>query len=102
MAQEPFPLNVFCIPLFAKVGVDYQNLLAETKAMVDKLPKAYGGAVNIGLSRGLYQILTEAQTEADKFKDEYVSTEHVLLALADDDGPIQTSRDPADSGGRRA
>ena len=75
-------------PLFAKVGVDYQNLLAETKAMVDKLPKAYGGAVNIGLSRGLYQILTEAQTEADKFKDEYVSTEHVLLALADDDGPV--------------
>ncbi|MBO7348869.1 MAG: AAA family ATPase, partial [Spirochaetales bacterium] len=75
-------------PLFAKVGIDLQNLLSETKAMVDKLPKAYGGAVNIGLSRSLYQILTQAQSEADKFKDEYVSTEHVILALTDDDGPV--------------
>ena len=75
-------------PLFAKVGIDFQGLLNETRAIVDRLPKAYGGAVNIGLSRGLYQILTNAQSEADKFKDEYVSTEHVILAMLDDDGQI--------------
>ena len=75
-------------PLFAKVGIDFQGLLNETRAIVDRLPKAYGGAVNIGLSRGLYQILTNAQSEADKFKDEYVSTEHVILAMLDDDGQV--------------
>ena len=75
-------------PLFAKVGIDFQGLLNETRSIVDRLPKAYGGAVNVGLSRGLYQILTNAQSEADKFKDEYVSTEHVILAMLDDDGQI--------------
>ena len=71
-------------PLFAKVGVDFQGILNETKAIVERLPKAYGGAVNIGISSRLYQTLTEAQAEADKFKDEYVSTEHVILALLED------------------
>ena len=75
-------------PLFAKVGIDFQGLLNETRSTVDRLPKAYGGAVNVGISRGLYQILTNAQSEADKFKDEYVSTEHVILAMLDDDGQI--------------
>ena len=75
-------------PLFAKVGTDFQALLNDVRALVDKLPKAYGGAVNIGISRSLYQTLTEAQAEADKFKDEYVSTEHVILALAGDDGQV--------------
>ena len=75
-------------PLFAKVGVDFQSLLNETKALVDRLPKAYGTAVNIGLSRSLYQILNNAQTEADNFKDDYISTEHVILALVEDEGQI--------------
>ena len=75
-------------PLFAKVGIDFQGLLNETRSLVDRLPKAYGTAMNVGLSRGLYQILTEAQAEADKFKDEYVSTEHVILAMVGDDGQI--------------
>ena len=75
-------------PLFAKVGIDFQGLLNETRSLVDRLPKAYGTAMNVGLSRGLYQILTEAQSEADKFKDEYVSTEHVILAMLGDDGQI--------------
>ena len=70
--------------MFAKVGVDFQGLLTETKGLVDRLPKAYGTAMNVGISSSLYQILTAAQAEADKFKDDYVSTEHVILALLDD------------------
>lgn len=75
-------------PLFAKVGVDFQALLNETHSIVERLPKAYGGAVNIGISQKLLQTLNASQTEADKFKDEYVSTEHVIIALLDDDGQI--------------
>ncbi|MBR6348408.1 MAG: AAA family ATPase, partial [Spirochaetales bacterium] len=75
-------------PLFAKVGVDYNGLLAEARSLVERLPKAYGSAVNIGISQALYRTLENAQNEADGFKDEYVSTEHVILALASDDGAV--------------
>ena len=75
-------------PLLAKVGADFKGLLAEARTLVERLPKAYGGAVNIGVSSQLYQVLTNAQTEADNFKDEYVSTEHVVLALCGDDGAV--------------
>lgn len=75
-------------PLFAKIGMDFQTLLSEAHQVVERLPKAYGGAVNIGISRVLYQTLENAQAEADKFKDQYVSTEHVLLALLDDQGQV--------------
>ncbi len=85
MLQQP---EGIAEPLFAKVGVDFQSLLNETKGIVDRLPKAYGTAVNVGISSSLYQVLTAAQTEADKFKDDYVSTEHVILALLDDAGQI--------------
>ncbi len=85
MLQQP---EGIAEPLFAKVGVDFQGLLNETRGIVDRLPKAYGTAVNVGISSSLYQILTAAQTEADKFKDDYVSTEHVILALLDDAGQI--------------
>lgn len=75
-------------PLFAKIGVDYKSILTDAHTIVEKLPKAYGSAVNIGISKALLQVLNSAQAEADKFKDEYVSTEHVILALIDDDGQI--------------
>ena len=73
-------------PLFAKVGVNYQNLLSDAHALVEKLPKAYGSAVNQTVSNKLLQVLNNAQSEADQFKDEYVSTEHVILAMLNDDG----------------
>ena len=75
-------------PLFAKVGVDYNGLLSEARSLVERLPKAYGSAVNIGISQALYRTLENAQNDADGFKDEYVSTEHVILALASDDGAV--------------
>ena len=64
-------------PLFAKVGVNYQNLLSDAHALVEKLPKAYGSAVNQTVSNKLLQVLNNAQSEADQFKDEYVSTERI-------------------------
>ena len=75
-------------PLFSKVGINFQSLLSDAHNFVDRLPKAYGGAVNQTVSNRLLQVLNNAQNEADKFKDEYVSTEHVLLAMLDDDGAV--------------
>ena len=73
-------------PLFSKVGINYQNLLSDAHNLVERMPKAYGSAVNQTVSNKLLQVLNNAQAEADKFKDEYVSTEHVILAMLEDDG----------------
>lgn len=75
-------------PLFSKVGINFQSLLSEAHNLVDRLPKAYGGAVNQTVSNRLLQVLNNAQSEADRFKDEYVSTEHVILAMLDDEGAV--------------
>ena len=75
-------------PLFSKVGINFQSLLSDAHNLVDRLPKAYGGAVNQTVSNRLLQVLNNAQNEADKFKDEYVSTEHVILAMLDDEGAV--------------
>jgi len=45
-------------------------------------PKTYGGDVQIGLARRTADMLTAAELQAKMMKDEYVSTEHILLALA--------------------
>lgn len=75
-------------PLFSKVGINFQSLLSDAHNLVDRFPKAYGGAVNQTVSNRLLQALNNAQSEADKFKDEYVSTEHVILAMLDDEGAV--------------
>src|SRR5262249_29009479 len=50
----------------------------------DRLPKVSGSAAQPQLSAGMQKVLDQAFKEADKFKDEYVSTEHLLLALVHD------------------
>ena len=53
--------------------------------MLDKLPKAYG-ATHAGFSSRLRGILQKAEGELARFKDEFVSTEHLLLALVSESG----------------
>jgi ATP-dependent Clp protease ATP-binding subunit ClpB len=65
----------------AKLGANIQVLATELSAAVAKLPQVQGQS-DIHLSPGLNRILEDAQKEADQFKDEYVSTEHLLIALA--------------------
>ena len=49
-------------------------------AELERLPKATGS--HLGMARSLQDVFAAAQKEADRLKDEYVSTEHLLLALA--------------------
>ncbi|MDP9175871.1 MAG: ATP-dependent chaperone ClpB [Planctomycetota bacterium] len=67
------------IPLLQKLGADPERLNQIVVAELDRLPKATG--TQTGMSRTLNDVLTQAQKEADRLKDEYVSTEHFLLAL---------------------
>jgi len=68
-------------PLLGKVGVPVEALLAETRSELDRLPKVSGAAQQF-LSPATNDVLQRAFDEAAHFKDEYVSTEHLLLALA--------------------
>src|SRR5277367_3533673 len=76
-------------PLLQKVGIPIEQLLSSAHKGVDALPKVTGAASEPGLSAAMQKVLQDASKEAQDFKDEYVSTEHLLLALA------QNKKDPA-------
>ena len=68
-------------PVLEKIGIGAQAVLHETYREIEKLPKVSGGAAQAALSSAANQLLERAFKEADNFKDEYVSTEHLLLAI---------------------
>ena len=72
------------LPVLEKVGVPVQEMLAGVNAAIQKLPKVQGSNAQPGMSGALSRVLEQAFKEADGFKDEYVSTEHLLLALAEE------------------
>jgi ATP-dependent Clp protease ATP-binding subunit ClpB len=76
-------------PVLEKIGIGVQALLSDTYKEIERLPKVSGGAAQPGMSQALNQLLDRAFKEADNFKDEYVSTEHLLLAATG------LKRDPA-------
>ena len=70
------------VPVLEKVGVPTSQLQAKVQEALDKLPKVSGGNGQPGISTALNKVFEQAFKEAEHFKDEYVSTEHLLLALA--------------------
>jgi ATP-dependent Clp protease ATP-binding subunit ClpB len=75
-------------PILEKIGIGPQAVLTEVYQEIERLPKVSGGA-QASLSQAANQLLDRAFKEADNFKDEYVSTEHLLLAMT------ELKRDPA-------
>ncbi len=72
--------------ILLKAGVKLEALHARLKQELDKLPKVSGSgaADQIYVTSRLQQLLTKAEDEAKRLKDEYVSVEHVMLAAADE------------------
>ncbi len=70
------------LPVLEKLGVPTAQLSAKTKDALAKLPKVAGGT-QPGMGQALQRVLDQASKEAENFHDEYVSTEHLLLALAE-------------------
>ncbi|MHB8756377.1 MAG: ATP-dependent Clp protease ATP-binding subunit, partial [Candidatus Acidiferrales bacterium] len=75
-------------PLLAKLGAAPEALASEVRREIERLPKISGAAQQY-MSPASNDVLSRAFDEAARFKDEYVSTEHILLAIA------QLDRDPA-------
>ena len=70
-------------PLLAKLGAPADQLRQAMEAELGKMPKVRGGGGPYATPR-LQQVFEAAQHEAERLKDEYVSTEHLLIALAQD------------------
>jgi len=68
--------------LLERAGASVQALEPALVSVVERFPKVSGGGQPY-LSAALNQALEQAEKEADRLKDEYISTEHLLLALAD-------------------
>jgi len=71
------------VPVLEKVGVPASQLRLKVQDALAKLPKVSGGGAQPGASAALNRVFEQAFKEAENFKDEYVSTEHLLLALAE-------------------
>jgi ATP-dependent Clp protease ATP-binding subunit ClpB len=70
-------------PLLAALGVQAGTLAGELERALTAKPKVYGDSSQMSLSPQLNKALHSAETEAANLKDEYVSTEHLLLAILD-------------------
>ncbi len=69
-------------PILGKLGANVAVILNDTQAAVARFPRVQGGQQYF--SNRLTQIFTASQTQADKMQDEFISTEHLLLAIADE------------------
>lgn len=65
-----------------KIGVPIERLETDLHVIEDKLPRVAGAAAEPALSQVLNKVFDQAFVEAGNFKDEYVSTEHLLLGIA--------------------
>ncbi len=75
------------IPKLLKyMNVDTTAVIADVQEALEKLPKVSGNADNMYSSRRLSQLLMRAEKIAEEFKDEYVSVEHLYLALLEEKG----------------
>ncbi len=73
------------VPVLQRLGQDTQAVRAQAEAAIEQLPKLSGNAVpDIRPSSEFVWVLQQAEKEAASLGDEYISTEHLLLALAEE------------------
>ena len=71
------------IPILQKLGVDTAEITLAVEAAVQKAPKVQGAASEMRIAAALQSVLDAGFKEATALKDEYVSTEHLLIACAE-------------------
>ncbi len=68
-------------PILSRLGANPEPLAATIATQLGRLPRISSNA-QLGMSRDLGEVLAVAQKQADQLKDDYLSSEHLLLALA--------------------
>jgi len=74
------------IPILAKLEINTDEFIKKVEEAVKKFPKVSGQNVQIYLSSELNDILNSATREAEQLKDDFISTEHILIALSESRG----------------
>jgi ATP-dependent Clp protease ATP-binding subunit ClpB len=72
--------------VLAKLNLAVGGLIQQIRTEINNLPRTSGGGVQVGISSRLRTVLVRAHDELTQFGDEYVSTEHLLLAILDHAG----------------
>ena len=70
-------------PLLERIGIPVNSLIEKTQKLVNENVKVLGENVQLRLSTNAGKVLAKAEKEAYALKDQYVSTEHIFLALVD-------------------
>lgn len=76
------------IPILQNLEVNTTDFRKEINDAIQRYPKVYGDSTQIYISRELNNILNSAFKEAEQLKDEYVSTEHILISMAQSSGKV--------------
>jgi ATP-dependent Clp protease ATP-binding subunit ClpB len=76
-------------PLLHQLGVVPKQLRDRVDELLDAKPKVYAEGVQVSLSPSVARILEAAGREAEQLTDEYISTEHLVLAMLQAGGPVQ-------------
>jgi ATP-dependent Clp protease ATP-binding subunit ClpB len=78
-------------PLVQRLGSSPRSLRDKVDELIDRIPRTYTGAQQqVTASPALVRVLERAVQETQSLKDEYTSTEHLLLALTEVAGPVAT------------
>ena len=72
-------------PLVERIGVKVNTLIDKVNTLLDSYPKITGNA-QIGFSSETQKVIAKAEKEVSVLKDEYLSTEHMFLAISQSDG----------------
>ncbi|HEY4330435.1 MAG TPA: Clp protease N-terminal domain-containing protein, partial [Phycisphaerae bacterium] len=75
-------------PILGKLGADAERIAGLVQGELKRQPSISGGS-QVSVGRETQEVLNAAQKEADRLKDEYLSTEHILLALASVNSPAK-------------
>jgi ATP-dependent Clp protease ATP-binding subunit ClpB len=68
-------------PLFDRIGVNRDVLVEELDTILKEKPRIYGSTAQVTISPELANVLRQAEREAEVLKDDYISAEHIILAI---------------------
>ncbi|MCL4498938.1 MAG: ATP-dependent chaperone ClpB, partial [Chloroflexi bacterium] len=74
-------------PILQKLGASPDALASRVRSEIDKMPKVSGAATGAYISPRLKRVFDSASDEAERLKDEYISTEHLLIGISAESGP---------------
>ncbi len=75
-------------PLLDRLGVDSKLLMGDVENLLSDKPRAYGESAQVKMSPAVARVFHTAEQEAENLKDEYVSAEHLFLALIVSEGRV--------------